>query len=57
MWVLRRTDGAFVARASASSYTEDVLHARRYPTREAAEADRCPENEVAVDLHRLLDTS
>lgn len=52
-WVLKRTDswGGWVAQpGSASSYTGSLQHARRYPSKEAAERDRCPDNEVAQRL-------
>lgn len=48
-YVLRRTDqgGGYVAPAgSKKSYTPMREKARRFPTKEAAEADRCEENEV-----------
>lgn len=47
-YVLKRSsDGAYVAPSgSPSSYTRALPHARIYPTREAADADRCPGNET-----------
>lgn len=48
-YVIRRIDqgGGYVAPpGSPKSYTRSKAAARRYPTREAAEADRCVENEV-----------
>lgn len=48
-FLLRRTDqgGGYVApQGSRKSYTPHRAKARRYPTREAAEADRCPGNEA-----------
>lgn len=55
-YVIKRTpDGAYVARrGSASSYTRVLQHARAFSTREAAEADRCPDNEVIVPLSNEL---
>ena len=54
MWVLRRTDqgGGYVAdmRKSKGSYTHSLQIAKLYQTQEAAEADRCPGNETAVDI-------
>ena len=55
MWVLKRTDqgGGYVAdirKSFGGSYTRSLDRARLYPTKEAAEADRCPGNEVAVDI-------
>ena len=55
-YILRRTDqgGGYVAPSgSPSSYTRDPLRAKRYPTKEAAIADSCPENEVPVNLQKL----
>ena len=49
MFIIRRTDqgGGYVAPSgSRSSYTRDPRQAQQYPTRAAAERDRCPENEV-----------
>lgn len=51
-YVLRRTNdtGGYVAKpGSRSSYVRDIRCARRFPTREAAERDRCPENEVVTE--------
>lgn len=53
MWLLVRSDGAFVAdtrRSGGSSYTRNILSARRYGTRSAAEADKCG-NETVRHLH------
>jgi len=48
-YVLRRTDPAprwFVAEpGSDRSYTPAIAKARKFKTRDEAEADRCPENE------------
>ena len=57
MFVLRRTDGAYAApHGSVASYTRSLQFARIFNTREAAEQDRCPDNErvvsVADCLHR-----
>ena len=51
-YLLKRTDqgGGFVAPpGSAKSYTQSRQRARQYPTREAADADRCPGNEIIVE--------
>jgi hypothetical protein len=49
--------GGFVAKpGSRGSYTRDIAQARKYETREAADADRCPENEWLVPLEPLLDS-
>lgn len=53
-YVIRRTDqgGGYVAPSgSASSYVKHPDNARQYPTREAAERDKCPGNEVVVEYH------
>jgi len=55
MFVLQRTDGAFVAPPGLpSSYTRNLQDARTFPTREAAERDRCPGNETIVPVANLL---
>ena len=57
MFVLIRTDGAYVAPAGRhNSYTRSLRGARLYPTREAAEADRCPGNERVASAHGQLGT-
>ena len=50
-YVLRRhEDSLYVApRGSQRSYVRDVLKARRYPSAEAADQDRCG-NESAVKI-------
>lgn len=56
-FVIKRTDqgGGFVAQpGSEQSYTHSIRLAKKYPTREAAEADRCPDNEAVVDVINLL---
>jgi len=46
----------FVAKAgNASSYTNNPARARKFESSEAAEADRCPDNERVVDFERILD--
>ena len=48
-------NGRYVAPSgSEHSYTTDISKARRYPTREAAERDRCPENERVASVESLL---
>lgn len=55
MFVLQRTDGKFVTPpGSEHSYTFDLMKARTFPTREAADADRCVENERVVAVADLL---
>ncbi len=53
MFVVRRTDqgGGYVTPAgSKHSYTSKLQKARTWSTREKAESDRCPENEVVVKV-------
>ena len=55
MYVIRRDDGAYVAPAgSRSSYTRALQDARTFPTREAAERDRCPGNERVLSIHEAM---
>lgn len=56
-YVIRRNeDGAFVAPSgSASSYVRNLQKARVFPTREAAEADKCG-NESVVRLEDAMET-
>tara|TARA_B100002049_G_scaffold93692_1_gene69266 strand:- start:801 stop:992 length:192 start_codon:yes stop_codon:yes gene_type:complete len=52
-YVLKRTDqgGGYVAEpGSKSSYTNNVARARKFRSKEEAEAERCVENEVIVPL-------
>ena len=52
-YVIKRTDqgGGYVAvPGSKKSYTRDILKARKFPSREAAEADRCVENEIVLEF-------
>jgi hypothetical protein len=53
MYVIKRIDqgGGYVARpGNPSSYTNHLDHVRFFKTREEAESQRCPENEVVVSL-------
>jgi hypothetical protein len=55
MYVLQRTDGAYVTHpGSAHSYTRYLQEARTFPTREAAERERCPENERVLILEEAM---
>ena len=59
MYIIRRTDqgGGYVAPpGSKKAYTHQRLRARIFKTREAAEADRCVENEVVEPLLDCLET-
>lgn len=55
-YVIRRIpDGAYVAREFLpGSYTRKLERARLFPTRAAAEHDRCPDNEEIVHINELL---
>lgn len=57
-FVLKRTsDSKYVAQpGSESSYTTKLERARVYPTREAADGDRCVENERVVDVSAIFHT-
>ena len=53
MYAIKRTDqgGGYVAPAgSHKSYTKNVRNAQLFTNREDAERNRCPGNEVIVDL-------
>jgi hypothetical protein len=58
MYLIRRvTDGALVAdqhKRAGASYTRDVRIARVFRTRDAAERERCPENESVIALEDYL---
>lgn len=56
-YVIERTDqgGGYVAPAgSRGSYVRELQRARTFPTREAAERERCPENERVVHTDDAL---
>lgn len=56
-YIIERTDqgGGYVAKpGSNSSYTHRLEDARVYPTREAAERDRCPGNEAIRELREVF---
>jgi hypothetical protein len=55
MYVIQRNDGAYIAPlGSKSSYTRTLGNARKFSTKEAAEAERCPGNEHVVSVWDLL---
>lgn len=41
MFILKRDDGAYVAKPGERSYTKDLKHARVWTSRDAAERERC----------------
>jgi hypothetical protein len=56
-YILKRIDqrGGYVAPpGSLNSYTPNIIGARRFPTREAAEADRCVENEIILTYEDMV---
>lgn len=54
-YVLIRTDGKYVARpGSEHSYTSRLEDAKLFPTRAAAEAERCVENERVARLDDVI---
>ncbi len=56
-YVIKRTDqaGGYVACSGARfSYTKKLERAQIYLTREAADADRCPGNEIVLSVDALL---
>ena len=57
MFVIKRTDqgGGYVARdGSAGSYTGFLQNARTFATKEQADRNHCPENEIVVPLEDEL---
>jgi len=56
MYLLKRVeDGRFVAKSGTkSSYTMEINNVKIFPTREAAEYERCGENEIIVPLEDLM---
>jgi hypothetical protein len=58
MFVIVNTEThKYVARrGSEHSYTTRLENAETFRTRDAAEKDRCPGNEIVVDVNDLLQT-
>lgn len=55
LYVLMKPDGMFVAPpGERGSYTWDLRKARTFTSPEAAERERCPENERVVSVDSLL---
>jgi len=55
MYAIKRTDqgGGYVGKnpgVTGQTYVRDLRKAKKYPTREAANADKCPGNEIVVDV-------
>lgn len=57
-YVIKRDDDFFVAPAGMhKSYTRYLQKARRFRTKEAAEADCCEEGETVLSLEDAMETS
>jgi len=57
MFVIKRTDqgrGYVTPAGSRNSYTRYLQAARVFDTREAAERERCPDNEVVVPVREEM---
>ena len=57
MYVIKRIDqgGGYVAPPGQhSSYTKSIEKAQKYQTKEAAEAELCPGNEIILNVRDLL---
>lgn len=55
MYVLRRTDGKYVARSgSEHSYTRKLEDAQVFKTYDEAERNRCIENETVCAVEQLF---
>jgi hypothetical protein len=56
MYVIRRTpDMKFVSKpGSKNSYTTDLQKARTFKTKEHAEQNMCPGNEIIDNVHNIL---
>jgi hypothetical protein len=56
MYVIKNTEhGGYVNQpGSRSSYTRSLEQARKFDTKDQAEGERCPENEVVIDVNDLL---
>lgn len=59
MFVIQKTDSPYnnfyvAPPGSEKSYVKNLQDARSYPTRDAANADRCVENERVVDVNDIL---
>jgi hypothetical protein len=60
MYVIKRLDqgGGYASdpnrNGTGSSYTPLLQRAKTFPTREAAEADRCPGNEIVLSLDEAM---
>ena len=57
MYILKRTDqgGGYVSvSGSKSSYTHNLERAQIFRTKEHAEANRCPENEMVLNVNDIL---
>jgi len=58
-YVIKRTDqgGGYLGHDpgnTGETWVRDLSKARRFPTEEAADEERCPQNEVVVPVESLL---
>ena len=59
MYIIKRIDqgGGFLAdqrKRAGGSYTRNIQNARTFHTKKEAEAECCPENEIAIPLEEQL---
>ena len=59
MYAIKCTSGRFAGKyvnvpGLKCSYTSRIQCARAYPTKEAADRERCPENEIVVEIRQEL---
>ena len=50
MYLIKKGNKYVALAGSKNSYTTSIRRARRFPTREAADADCCPGNERVVSV-------
>ena len=58
MYVLKKTGknwGYVAMPGSNKSYTRSIIKARKFPTREAAEIERCIESEIIVPTSEIME--
>lgn len=58
MYLIKKIDqsGGYVSKPGhRSSYVKNLRFARKFQTKDEAELNRCPENEIVVDLEKIFD--
>jgi len=50
MYVIKGNRGYVSKQGSKYSYTNNILNARIFKTKEGAESNLCPENETIIDI-------